>query len=188
MYKCQESDRISSNVLLPAITVFNTRAIPNLIRTSFLPPEWCERFKSISRPHYTSASDDGLTIYGTILILACAENIRKRVQIEVIDHLAVPILVETSKIDRFIRGILTLERKLVHLHSGPVAVMPNYTIAVKSISTINITVHVPQSSESITAIFYVTKQNVLSSNIEMLVPGPTSNAGLQNWSTHPKRV
>lgn len=54
---------------------------------------------------------------GTIMIQARMDDSRVRVVLGVVYSLLIPVLLETSFIDRFVKGILPLKRKIVLYNS-----------------------------------------------------------------------
>lgn len=59
---------LRQNLLRLAFRFFEKGVRPNLIRTPFLPPAWWHKMKSITGTPYRSASDDHITLCGTVLL------------------------------------------------------------------------------------------------------------------------
>lgn len=90
-YKVQVSVGISSNVLHPAFSVFDTGAGPSLIRTSFLPPAWPQKTKSVTGIRYRLASYDHIFVCGMIMFFVGLGDLRVRVRFGVVANLAVSL-------------------------------------------------------------------------------------------------
>lgn len=78
-YKAHVSVGTTSKVLRPEISVFDAGAGPNLIRTSLLPPECRQEFRSIAGICYRSAIDDHITVCDTLMLLVHFGDLPERV-------------------------------------------------------------------------------------------------------------
>lgn len=81
-----------------------------------------------------------------------------------------------------------MERMLVSVHSGPVAIISEYRLTVSSISTIDVLETVPTLSVSKAALFGVTKQTVVPPNTETMVLVRTLEARLNYLPAQPEAL
>lgn len=146
-YMVQDSVKITSNVFRPAVRVFDTGDGPNLIQTSFLPPEWRQKIKLVTGIRYLSASDGHIKVYGTLSLFICLGDFRVCLRFGVSKNLAVPNLTITSNVDRFIESIFPMmEQMIVPVHSGSGAILSAYAPAVMLNKTFDIGENTPQLS------------------------------------------
>lgn len=122
-YKLHFPVGITSNVLSPAVSVFDTGIGLNLIQTSFLPPAWWLKIKLVTDICHRSASNDNIPACGAILLFVCLRDLRVPVRFGLIENQEVPILIGTLYKDRLIKGIFLKERIIVPIHYGPVPML-----------------------------------------------------------------
>lgn len=89
---------IMSKILRPAITVFDTGAVPNLVQTSHLLPEWCRRVKPL-QISLKSSSADCVAVARKILLFVQLCDLQIRVHFGSKDSPAVLLLISTSFFD-----------------------------------------------------------------------------------------
>lgn len=76
---------------------------------------------------FKSESNNPVDVIGNIMLFVQLGDLHVRVHIGVVDKLAFPLLVGTSFIDRFVQGIFPMERRVVPVRSGPLAIISEYT-------------------------------------------------------------
>jgi len=126
-YKIGISVGVQASITHPVTCVLDTGAGPNLINKDFLPPSWTDKIRPAQDPGLIAATRQAVSIEGVILLHVRVGELRVRVWFGVVSKLAVPALLGTSFIDSFIRAILPLDRKILPLHSPPVAILDSYT-------------------------------------------------------------
>lgn len=75
------------------------------------------------RPGLTEATEQTVKVCGSIGLHVYLGNPLFRVLFEIVENLAIKVLLVTSYIDRFVRGIFTKERSIFPFHSTKIAVV-----------------------------------------------------------------
>lgn len=73
-----------------------------------------------------SAPNNLVDVSGKLMLLVQLSYLHVRVYFSVVEKLAVPLLVGTSFIDRFVWGIFPVEHRIVTIQAGPVAIISEY--------------------------------------------------------------
>lgn len=157
----------------------------NLIRTSFMPLEWPQKIKSFTSIRYMSASDDPITVCGTILMSIGRWHLKVRVHFLLVDNLAVWILIGTSYMDQCIRGIFAMERLIVPVHSAPGVILLACAPDIKSILIVDFAENTKQLWHPSATAFGVAKQVCIFPNTELVVHVRRLQAGLHKFPLHP---
>lgn len=101
---------------------FETGAGPDFILDDFLEKEWLKDLQANSRPAFKNATNQNVTVFGTITVLVRIGDSGVRVVFGVVRELAVPLLSETSYIDIFVKGIFSREGMIVCCNSKLVVI------------------------------------------------------------------
>lgn len=104
-YKVQFSVGITPNVFRSAVKILETGRGPSTIRTSFLPPAWLQKIKSITVILYRSASGDHITVCDMILLFVHLRDFQVRVCFDVVNKLTVPIFTGLLYLKQFMSSI-----------------------------------------------------------------------------------
>lgn len=86
-------------------------------------PQWRERIHLKSFSGLKSATGHALVVEVTVILHISIGNLRVWAWFGVVRELAVTIMLETSYINLFVRGIFSQELRIVPFHSRPVAIM-----------------------------------------------------------------
>lgn len=113
----------TATIMYPANCFLNTKADVKLIYPSTLSREWNHCIKRKNLPTICTAAKEPLPLDGLILPPLCLGDLCTRIWFDVALHLTMDILLDTSFIDRFLRGIFPSERKILLWHSQPVAIL-----------------------------------------------------------------
>lgn len=100
----------------PMASVLYIGSGPNLIRKSSIPPILTYRIRAMKHPGLTAATNQSVSVDGVILLHVLLGELPVKVFFSVVTHLGVPLLLGTSFIDRFVRGIYPQVRKVVSFH------------------------------------------------------------------------
>lgn len=73
-------------------------------------------------------------------------NVHMQVLFGVVENLAVPLLVRTEFIERFVEWLLSIERRIVQTHSSPVPIISKYTALLNLLQLL----HIDLDDETIT--------------------------------------
>lgn len=104
-------------------SVFDTSAGPNLIWEDFLEGNWLKTVQANNGPSLQSATNQELNIVGTVTLPVRMADSRGRVVCDIVRNLAVPAILATLFIDRFLKGIFPHDRKIVLYNSKPVPIL-----------------------------------------------------------------
>lgn len=100
---------ISSTFLYTSVCLLNTEASINLIRSEMILQNWASRVNRTCLPFLCTATKQPLALHGVILLHLCFGDLKTPVWFGVAQHQTVDMLLRTSFIDRFIRGIFLSE-------------------------------------------------------------------------------
>lgn len=106
-----------------AVGLLDTGAGAKLINAPMTPSTWGGCVKQNTRPKVSTATKQPSQLDGRILLSLQLGNITTRVWFDITRHPAVDILLCTTFIDRFIRGIFPSERKVVPWNLPPVPIL-----------------------------------------------------------------
>lgn len=101
---------ILSNMSRPTVCVFDAGAGSNLVCTSYLPVNRFKRICPIQNMSLRPASNNPRRHHRKIILSIQPGDIHVFVDIGAVDNLAVPLLIGTSFIDRFVKEIYPMER------------------------------------------------------------------------------
>lgn len=122
-YKVCLSIELISWRMRPSVCVFHTGTGPNLIRADVLDPALQDSIRQRDMPDIRSASNRKRNASQTITPhLPMAES-RTRINFGVVNELVMPVLPGTTFIDKFIRSIHPVKRKIVAHHSSAVSIL-----------------------------------------------------------------
>lgn len=125
-YKLCFSIGIHTHELAPNKCLLDTATGLNLINANLIHLEWINRVKHTDLPRFRTATKEPIHLQGTILLHHQIGNLNTRVWFSIFPNLAVDLLLGTSFVDRFIRGIFPGERKVEPWHSQPVAIRASH--------------------------------------------------------------
>ena len=103
--------------------ILDTGAGPNLASKELLERSWLPRIRPTTDPGLTAATRQRIHVDGKILLTVRLGDLTARVYFGIVERLAVPLLLGTSFIDRFIDGVFPRTRQVVPIHSRPVAIV-----------------------------------------------------------------
>lgn len=106
----------------PVVSVFDTGAGPNPIRTDVTDTSWQEIIRQRDMPEIRSASDTRLSASETVTFHLWMDDSNTRVALGEVDKLAVPLPLGTTFIVRFMKSMHPTERKTILEHSPPVLI------------------------------------------------------------------
>lgn len=135
-YKAYMCSRITSSIFQPPFTDFDTCAGQDLIPASFIPLKWTDHIRPILNKSLKSASDSPVRVIDKIVLFVQGSDLHMRVHFGFVDNLAESLLVKTSIIDKFVKGIFLLERCIISVHSHPVASFSEHTPPTGSLAVI----------------------------------------------------
>lgn len=92
--------------MIPINCLLDTDAGPNLMVSRFIPPNCRSRIKSVVDAHLSAATRQLLNDMGVILFKVRMGELRLRTCFGIVQKLAVPVMLRTSSMDRFVKGIL----------------------------------------------------------------------------------
>lgn len=122
-YKVSISVSLMDNKMHPVNSTFDTAAGPKLVREGLLEAEWLKAVQANNRPPLRNVINQKISVVETIHLLVRMGDSRVRVRLGVVRNLAVPVLLETSFIDMFVKGIFSPERRVVPYNSKEVLVL-----------------------------------------------------------------
>lgn len=135
-YKVHMCLGITSNMSRSTVSVFATGTGPNLFHTYFLPVKLHHLICPIHDMSLKSASNNPVNIIGKIMLLVWMGNLHIRVQFNVGENIAVPQKFGASLIDRSVKGILPMERRVFFIRSRPVPIISQYLSSTDSLAVL----------------------------------------------------
>ena len=190
-YKIRISWGTKSNSLSPKTVVLDTGAGPNLVNRNDLPREWMKKIRLIRNVKLTSASRNAMNLVGVLPLFIRMGDLKVRVWFGVVENLAVPVLLGTSYIDRFVQGIFPQERKVVPNDSRPVAILSSFAVdpttnmVIDEDEVLTVDENTIPNKVSRDVLIRVAKQTTLPPMSETIVTVTTKGAGLMLLSSHP---
>lgn len=109
--------------MIPVTRFLDTGAGPNLMGSWFIPPSWRIRIKHVAELRLSAATSQPLNVTGVILLNLHMGGIRVRTLFGVLRKVAVPVLLDTSFIEWFVKRIFPPERKAFPFHSKTIAII-----------------------------------------------------------------
>lgn len=106
------SVKFTPNILRLQITIFSTGAGPKLVSASFLPIKWHDHICTIGIMSFKSALNRSVHIIGKVIHFVQLGNLHVRVHFDVMDDLAVVLVVGTLSIHRLVKTEFPMERHL----------------------------------------------------------------------------
>lgn len=103
--------------------ILDTSKGPNLIREDYLETDWLQNLPAVSAPSAQSATNEKVSIFRTVLFHVRMADAGIPVVFGVVGSRAVLILLGTSFIDRYVKGIFLPEHKILLHNSATVAVV-----------------------------------------------------------------
>lgn len=100
--------------------VLVTGPVPNFLRKAFQPTDCTRRIKSVRGQGMITATNISLRVDGIFSLHFQIVDLRFTALFGILDRLAVALRVDTSVIDRYIKGLLPQDLKVVPSHSIPV--------------------------------------------------------------------
>lgn len=91
----------------------------NLMRVDALDQSWPDNIRQRRMPEIPSTSDSRLVVYRSISFHLRMEESRTRATICSMDKLPVPVILETTFIDKLLKSIRPAERNLLRYHFPP---------------------------------------------------------------------
>lgn len=166
------------------VSVIDTDAGPNLLRTSILPVKWRSCIRLIHKMSLQSESNNHVNVIDKIMLFVQLVSLHVRFHFGVVDNLALPLLIETQFIDMFVKEIIPMKRCIVPIQSRPEASVSEYTLpsdppaVLKSHSDAGTDSEDQQDNNARTLIFRVAKCVAIRPNTEASVSVSTTRAGL----------
>lgn len=108
-YKVHICVGIMSNMPIPTVGIFGTGAGPNLFHTYFLPIKWSDRILPIHSMSLKSASNNLVNSMGKITLFVRLGDLQIPIHFGVIDNMALPILIGTPLLDRYVKVIFPMK-------------------------------------------------------------------------------
>lgn len=124
-YKVAIAIELNSLRMCPVNGVFETSAGPNLLHADMVKLDWKSPIRVIDKRRLSSAINQKVEDVDTIIHINMGEA-RVRVTFGIIKNLAVPVLLRTSFIAKFVKGIFPTERKIVPYNRKPVSMERAY--------------------------------------------------------------
>lgn len=114
--------RITSNILWPSVSVFDIGAGPKLIHESSIRIKWSDQNCSIHDMFSPIRVWQSVPGYRQNMAVCSTFWPTRRIHLDVLDNLPVPLLVETLTIDRFVKEIFSMERHFIpsQSHTGAI--------------------------------------------------------------------
>lgn len=100
---------IRSDILRPTVCIFESGAVSNLVYTAFVPFKWRNRIRPILNMHSKPASNRPVHVIDKVMTFLQLSNLHLNVPFRSVDSLVVLLIVRTSFIDRFFKGIFPLD-------------------------------------------------------------------------------
>lgn len=118
---------ITSNTLRPVVSIFDTGAGQNLVRTPFL----LLKFRCCIHPIPTillkSSLDSLVHIMGQVMMFVHLQDLQVRVYFAVVESFAMPLLLAAWAIDRFVKGMFPVRLQIGPIRSYSIAILLEYT-------------------------------------------------------------
>lgn len=114
---------ITSIILQPSVSVFNTGTGPNLACTSFIALECPGVIHPIHNMSLPSTTDSPIHIIGQVMLLAQLEDLYIQVYFCFLDHLSVSLFIKTCFIDIFVKGTYLTKRPIVLIWTRRLAII-----------------------------------------------------------------
>lgn len=108
---------------MTTVTDLNTGAEPNLIHKFFLPVKWRDGIHAIWNMSLKLSWINPVHIIGQVMLFVQLGDLHVHVQFGVVDNLAVLVLIGTSIIVTFVKGIFPMEPLIVPIRCHPVAII-----------------------------------------------------------------
>lgn len=108
-YKVHMFVKIASNMSRPMASVYDSGAGPNVFCKSFLPVEWCDCICPINKMSLKPASNSPVNVKGKTMLYVQLGDIHIGVHFSIMENLAVPLLIGTWIIKKFVKGVLPKE-------------------------------------------------------------------------------
>lgn len=113
--------RATANAVLPVTSLLDSDASPSILKNDFLPLAWKKSVTLIKWPQLRSASGGAVHKEGIVVLLICTGDPRNCAWFEIVENLALYVLLDTSFIECYIRALIPNGRKVVPSHSKPTA-------------------------------------------------------------------
>lgn len=107
---------------------------PNIVNSSFLPPDFHSLVKDVKEPPLRISTKPAVLLQGLIPLLVSLGDLQALAFFRIIENLAVDPLRRASYIDRCIQGIFPSKRNVGPIHFCPVAIL---TSRLKAIVPLN---------------------------------------------------
>lgn len=120
-YKIRVTIWERANLMKPMSAITDTGAGANLTSRRAFHTFWYTRLIPVRNPGLTAVANQSVEVQGVILLHVRIGDLRFRIWFRVVQSLAVPLLLGTFFIDRFVLTIFTPERQLVPEQSQTVA-------------------------------------------------------------------
>lgn len=122
-YDVSISSRFNSSRTRPTVYVLGTDDGPSLIRADVLSQSWLDNIGQTDKPEIRSATDRILVAFGNTTHHLCIGESRYQATFGMVDKLALPVLLQTTFIDKFTKTIHPAEREIVPHQSPPVPIL-----------------------------------------------------------------
>lgn len=120
-YKVRIKIALTKTVLHPKTDLVDTAAGTNLMNEDYLNPAWKCSIERLESSKLRTATNVVIKAQGVTPFLLHIGDVQARVCFRFVQNLALNMLLGTMYIDKGIRGIFCMERKIVLEHSVPVA-------------------------------------------------------------------
>jgi len=129
-YKVNVSIGQQKSTLLPTEAVLDTGACPNLIDKRYIPLKWRHAIRPQEVSRLRGANNTTLVVEGVILLHVRVGDLCVKVWFGVVPVLVTKVLLGTTYINRFVRGIFPPEQQVVPFHSRPIPLLKPPTASV----------------------------------------------------------
>lgn len=99
--------------MCPLNSVCGTGAGPNLLREDKVIPDWMSPFRVCKKLRLRSSTNEKVEVVVTLMLYIGMEETRIRVVFGLIKNLGVPVILDTSSINKLVKVIFPAGRKRV---------------------------------------------------------------------------
>lgn len=119
-YKVSMTISLMAKMMHNTNVMFDTVTALDLILEEFIEAKWLKAIQTNSRPALKNTTNRKVSVVGMISLHVVVGYSRARVVFGIVPNLAVQVRLENSFINRFVKGILPLERRIVLYYFKPV--------------------------------------------------------------------
>lgn len=113
---------MNKTVLYSTTFLADTGADTNFINEAYLRPHWKFCIRLLDLPKLRTETNEPIKVAGITLLILKLGTLQVGPWLDVVENLAVNILLGITYIDRCFKRIISMDRKIVPIHSAPIPI------------------------------------------------------------------